>query len=74
VVYSFLTNYIPYAKIETSKVAETLKETNMNYRKYHDQLYKSWNPEYHAVHARSRERGIVIVLMLVVAALTLIFG
>ena len=46
----------------------------MNYRKYHDQLYKSWNPEYHAVHARSRERGIVIVLMLVVAALTLIFG
>ena len=51
-----------------------MKERNMNYRNFHDRQYKSWTPEYTAVHSRSDARGVAIVLLLAVAILTLIFA
>ena len=45
----------------------------MNYRKFHDMQYKSWNPHYAAVHSRSEARGIAIVLIVIFGLLTLIF-
>ena len=46
----------------------------MNYRNFHDRMYKSWTPEYTAIKSRSEERGWVAFLIIVVGILTVIFS
>lgn len=45
----------------------------MDYKKFHDDMYKSWLPEHHKIRERSTEGGVLMLLSFIVAVLMLIF-